>query len=46
MRTTTKKLTVKNQRGVKAGLVTKSSLLIECLSEAIMLNAGTALSMS
>ena len=41
-----KKLTVKNKRGVKAGIITGSSLLIECLSEAILYNQGVALNLS
>lgn len=35
MNNSTKTITVKNAKGVKLTLVTKSSLLIECLSEVV-----------
>lgn len=41
-----KKITVKNQRGLKAGIISNSSLLIECLIESISFNNGVALKLS
>ena len=38
MKDSTKRLTVKNSKGVRLTLVTKSSLLIECLSEVVTEN--------
>ena len=46
MKTTTRKLTVTTRRGAKATLRTKSSLMIECLAEAIVLGKGASLGFS